>query len=166
MALVRNSSNHFNVLIACFHVPESFHFQRSNRWSFYKMSVLWQETTVAGVFELEGSSSNSSGGDESGGGGHALAAAPSPDWPSCYALDEALDAPTHPLVHDVPPHPLLAMIASVDDTPDTSTTAAASAEAQSQGMAAGALGAHVNTQLFLSRGHTATQLHRDPFDNV
>ena len=69
------------------------------------------------------------------------------DWPSCYALDEHL-TPGHPLGADVPLHPLVCPLSDSSET------------------GGGLLGAHVNTQLFLSRGETATQLHRDPFDNM
>lgn len=65
------------------------------------------------------------------------------EWPSRYALDETLKG-SHPLATDLPAVPL-------GGTSGTSGTGS---------------GGHVSTQLFLSLGPTATQLHRDPFDNV
>jgi len=121
---------------------------------------------VAGVFELDCNSCKSS---EAGGNdlpsNHDTSlpiATQSPDWPSCYALDENLHEPSHPLFEDVPAHPLH----TAKNSMAGATAAAETVEACSLKTVKSVLGEHVNTQLFLSRGHTATQLHRDPFDNV
>lgn len=118
---------------------------------------------MAGVFELDSDNYNSREHESSELPSSSVAVTDqSPDWPSCYALDENLHEPSHPLFHDVPAHPLLA--AKID----TAGATAVERSEKSRPFVANAdtLGAHVNTQLFLSRGHTATQLHRDPFDNV
>ena len=73
-------------------------------------------------------------------------------WPSAYALDERFTSDAHhPLAHDIPTQPMAAIKAQgCDKCPPECHT----------------LGESVTTQLFLSRGPTSTQLHRDPFDNV
>jgi hypothetical protein len=77
-------------------------------------------------------------------------------WPSEYALDEHwLDSPGHPLAGDVP----------LRGAADASSSAQAMLSQSSASNSFNGFGAYVNSQLFLSRGRTSTQLHRDPFDN-
>ena len=145
-----------------------------------------------GGTERQGSSHQSNGGEDEEGESDGGCA----DWPSAYALDEGFHrgrgkaaaagdesdsqeggaagstATMHPLAKDVPRLPFKAGAPQLGG----------GAEQQQQHGGGGGGGGsdatapppppllllhrHVATQLFLSKGRTQTQLHRDPFDNL